>query len=467
MDPGRARLLGEPDQGRFDLPLGQEEVAEFVDDRHYAAQLGAARVGFGEVASVETRHARLPFVHLPNQVLQGDEGRFRRGDHAAGAQVRQAGIAGELDGLRIDQEEVRPVLGQQQGQEDRVQAHALAAARRTPDEQMRRLRQVEHERCAHHVGPQAYRQIAHLHLPDVTCDLRPGDGAPTRRAPRHQQVDPAFAAGEGTGQRLAVVAQRKGDLPQAPAKLIEVVEFLQLQGELGQPRAVTHGQDPGIDAQLRQGPLDLGGKRGRLRLVGFNRLPVEIELVEEIGREALTLVPFRPDEFQASAHVALQSGVEPFLVREQILAFVEGQHSTESIGEVLVWALALADQLGRVQGDTQLLLRQHRKGRRIGGIGLLQGAGDRQARHRPLVDPGAQTGAPDQIDVEPLVRGEEDPLHHQATSTRARPGRIVARSPPSFSMRKFAATCGSRMASLEGSISELVGRTTVCGEIIG
>ena len=133
MNSSGSGLLSQADEGCLDVPTRQKEIPKFVHYGNDPRQSCAARIGLGDVACVELPKDLLSIVHLLDQVFKGDQSRVRADDDVALAQSRTSAICLELNGLRVDQQQLNLVaVSFEQGQQNGVQAHALSAARRPP-----------------------------------------------------------------------------------------------------------------------------------------------------------------------------------------------------------------------------------------------------------------------------------------------------------------------------------------------
>src|SRR6266550_466221 len=187
---GAGKLRDAADQ-LFDLTGGDHhQVGQLVDHDHDVRQppgellRGLVVVG-GDVPHTLGRKQLVTTIHLRHGPAQGRRGLVRFDQHGQ-SEMRQAVVAGQLDALGVDQEKTH-VFGrdlEQQAGDERVDADALALARRAGDEQVRHAREVGDDRLARDVVAKAQRElVASLAKRGGFDDLANRDEA--RRLVRH------------------------------------------------------------------------------------------------------------------------------------------------------------------------------------------------------------------------------------------------------------------------------------------
>jgi len=135
----------------FDLVRrGEHQVGQLVDDDDDVGEdgfavrrklvvvgLDVARAGFGEQLVPALHLLGSPQQHRHRALDIDDDGRD---------QVRDAIVDRQLDALRVDHQQAQRLgrVRQQEGSDDRVDAHRLARARGARDEHVGHPRQVRH-----------------------------------------------------------------------------------------------------------------------------------------------------------------------------------------------------------------------------------------------------------------------------------------------------------------------------------
>ena len=131
------------------------------------AELGGLVVEARQVAHTRLRHQLITAFHFAHGPLQRVHGLLRIG-HDRRQKVRDAFIDREFEHLRVDHDEAalfRRVTIQQR-QDHRIDAHRLARPRRTGNQQVRHLGQVDHGRHAANILAQRHGQAG------TGCDIR-------------------------------------------------------------------------------------------------------------------------------------------------------------------------------------------------------------------------------------------------------------------------------------------------------
>ena len=106
--PGRARLLGEPDDRVLDvLALAHHQVGELVDDDHDVGHpvlgIGPRLVEGADVARARAGQPPVAGLHLVDRPLERGLGPLGLGDDRH-EQVRQPVVGGQLDPLEVHQD---------------------------------------------------------------------------------------------------------------------------------------------------------------------------------------------------------------------------------------------------------------------------------------------------------------------------------------------------------------------------
>jgi hypothetical protein len=121
--------------------------------------------------------------------------------------VRHAVVAGQLDRLRVDHQQLEVVgpAAKQKGRDDDVEADALAGAGGAGNEKVRHSGEVADDSVAVDVAPERQRQLRlaareGVRLQDVAqadgCHLSVRDFEPDPRQPRDRRLDPDARRGE-------------------------------------------------------------------------------------------------------------------------------------------------------------------------------------------------------------------------------------------------------------------------------
>lgn len=138
------------------------EVGQLVDDdddgRHLV--LRELRVVGLHIADVVLGKLRVALLHLLHRPVEHGScllGLRDDGDH----KVRDAVVVGELDHLRIDEDELDllRLRLEEDARDERVDADGFTGARGAGDEQVRHLREVREDRLAADVHAKADRQL--------------------------------------------------------------------------------------------------------------------------------------------------------------------------------------------------------------------------------------------------------------------------------------------------------------------
>ena len=263
VDAGGAGLRRQArDVGRDLLRALRHEVGDLVDDDddvgdglgHVAAdgRVAAEHVRLREarpvVEVVDVPDARAgeelqALLHLRDGPLEREDDLLVLGDDRHD-QVRQRGVARELDGLRVHHDELELVrrLRHQEPVDERVEADGLALARRAGDEHVRHRREVGDKLLAGGVLAEEERQFA-LGVPPGgrLDDLAEGDAGGA--AVRHLDADRLLAG----NRRL-------------DAERLRVQRAHQVVGDVRDGRVADAGRE--VERVLRDdGPLHRVGER--------------------------------------------------------------------------------------------------------------------------------------------------------------------------------------------------------------
>ncbi|EXI75159.1 MAG: hypothetical protein AW07_01394 [Candidatus Accumulibacter sp. SK-11] len=217
MNPRGAGLLGEAGDELFDGLAGDHhQVRQFVDDdddvgqgaqwlgrvrrqRHRIGDLftipcgiADALVETGDVAHPHRRHQLVALVHLADAPVER-VGSLLHVNHDWRQQVRDALVDRQFEHLRVDQNQpylvgLRLV---EQRQDHRVDAHRLARAGRSGDQQVRHFRQIDDQRLAADVLAERHRQRrVHVAVFLAGDDLQQADRLPlrVREFERHRRL---------------------------------------------------------------------------------------------------------------------------------------------------------------------------------------------------------------------------------------------------------------------------------------
>ena len=163
MDAGGAGLLCEAADGVLDVVRrDHHKVGQLVDDdddgRHLV--LGELRVVGLHIADVVLGKLRVALLHLLHRPVEHG-GRLLGLRDDRDHEVRNAVVVGELDHLRVDEDELDLLWLrlEEDARDQRVDADRLTGARGTGDEQMRHLREVCEDGLAADVHAEADGQL--------------------------------------------------------------------------------------------------------------------------------------------------------------------------------------------------------------------------------------------------------------------------------------------------------------------